>query len=216
MEIRTPIIAILVSTILLVIYLRRNLPQLISARVFFVFLVTVFFSNLCEIYECAVFMYSDESRVTLRHSAQILYIGSLLFTAFIMCIYVYFKTSKKRMLSNTVVALTALPMVLAIINAIVNGVFYGVSENGNYFNYGVAVDVCYIVGFIYIFLSLIRVIVLRGRLPKEEFIAFVTGLTVWVFLALSQFFNRSMQVSAGCGTPAMRWYISTSTLIPAR
>ena len=88
MEIRTPIIAIMVSIILLVIYLRRNLPQLISARVFFVFLLSVFYNNLCEIFECSVFYFVDESYAALHHVVQVFYVGSLLLVAFIMSIYV--------------------------------------------------------------------------------------------------------------------------------
>ena len=196
MEIRTPIIAILVSSILLVIYLRRNLPQLVSAKVFFVFLISVFFNNLCEIFECAVFWYADESLVNLRHVAQVLYMASLLAPAFIMCIYVYFRTSRTRAISNTVVVMIGIPMLLAIANAIARGIFYGISDNGKYFNYGTAVDTCYIVGFLYIFLSLVRVVYFRGRLPRDGFIAVLAGLANWAGCALFQYFNRDIQVSA--------------------
>lgn len=198
MEIRTPIIAILVSIILLVIYLRRNVPQLISARVFFVFLVSVFFNNLCEILECAAFLFikENDSAAALRGVAQILYVGSLLFCAFIMCIYVYTKTTLKRTVSNRMVVITGLPVAFAVVTATIMGLKVGINAYGYYYNYGPAAQICYLVGFVYIFLSLMRIIYFKERIPKESFYSILTGLVIWTVLSLYQFIDRGMQVSA--------------------
>lgn len=196
MEIRTPIIAIMVTVILLVIYLRRNLPQLISAKVFFGFLLSVFFCNLSEIFQCAVFIYLDETYVALRHVSMVLYVGALLWVAFLMSIYLYFKTSLKRTISNWVVVVTYLPALIATVFAAINGIGYDTSINGRFFGYGVAVDVCYTVGFVYIFLALIRVLWLRKRLPKDDVSSILMGLIIWLALAAYQFWFRELQVSS--------------------
>jgi EAL domain-containing protein (putative c-di-GMP-specific phosphodiesterase class I) len=198
MEIRTPIIAILVSIILLVIYLRRNVPQLISARVFFVFLVSVFFNNLCEILECAAFLFIGEkdSAAALRGVSQIMYVGSLLFCAFIMSIYVYTKTTLKRTVSNAVVVVTGLPVAFAVVASTFMGFKVGINAYGYYYNYGPAAQICYLVGFVYIFISLLRIIFFRRRVPKESFYAILAGLIIWTVLSLYQFIDRGMQVSA--------------------
>ena len=44
MEIRAPLIAILISIILIVIFLRRGLPQILGSKIFFSFLIVVFFA----------------------------------------------------------------------------------------------------------------------------------------------------------------------------
>ncbi|WP_029230821.1 EAL domain-containing protein [Butyrivibrio sp. VCB2006] len=174
------------------------MSQLISARVFFIFLVSVFFNNLCEILECAAFLLIGEkdNAASIRGVTQILYVGSLLFCTFIMCIYVYTKTTLKRTLSNKMVVITGLPVIFAVITSIILGIKAGINSYGYYYNYGPAAQVCYMVGFIYIFLSLLRVIVLRGRIPKESFFAIFFGLIIWTVLSLYQFIDRGMQVSA--------------------
>ncbi|WP_081778592.1 EAL domain-containing protein [Butyrivibrio proteoclasticus] len=198
MEIRTPLIAIMVSIILLVIYLRKNIPQLISARIFFVFLVSVFACNICEILECTAFMLIDEksSAAALREVTQILYVGSLLFSAFIMCIYIYAKTTLKRAVSNLVVVITGIPALIAVIIAIVMGIDVGVNEWGYYYNCGTAVTICYAIGFTYVLLSILRVIYFKNRIRKDSFFSILSGLIVWAILLIYQFIDRAMQVSA--------------------
>ena len=196
MDIRTPIIAILVSIILIVIYLRKGLPQIISARIFFAFLVTVFFNNLCEMFECAVFGYLDDSFFVLRGVAQNFYIISLLCSAFVMCVYVYAKTTKKRYISNKVIALCGIPLVVAVLVLFFMGIEYGIAEDGRYYNYGMAITICFIIGFLYVFLSLLRTFILRSRLAKSDAGALLIGLFIWAGHAVFQYVNRGMQVSA--------------------
>ena len=198
MEIRTPLIAIMVSIILLVIYLRKNIPQLISARIFFVFLVSVFVCNVCEILECTAFMLIDEksSAAALRGVTQILYVGSLLFCAYVMCIYIYAKTTLKRTVSNKVAVITGIPVLIAVTIAIILGINDGINDYGYYYNYGAAVIACYAVGFTYVILSIIRLIFFRSRIKKDSFIGILSGLTVWALLLIYQFIDRGMQVSS--------------------
>lgn len=195
MEIRTPLIAILISIILIIIYLRKGLPQLIPAKIFFGFLMSVFFFDLCEIFECIVFLYLDDSFFTLRRASQSLYAGSLVAAAFVMCLYVYSRTTALRRVPKMAVIIAVIPLVCAIVALAVGDIHYGVSD-GYYYNYGNAIGVCYFMGFTYIFLSLMRVLFMRGRIPKEDYVIIVLGLLIWAVLALFQFLNREIQVSA--------------------
>ena len=195
MEIRTPLIAILISIILIIIYLRKGLPQLIHAKIFFGFLLTVFLFDLCEIFQCIVFVYLDESYYALRRTAQTMYAGSLVAGAFVMCLYLYARTTKLRRVPKIAICIASIPLVCAAIALIVGEINYGVSD-GYYYNYGTAISVCYLMGFTYIFLSLLRILILRGRIPKEDYIIIVIGLLIWAVLALFQFLNREIQVSS--------------------
>ncbi len=195
MEIRTPLIAILISIILILIYLRKGLPQLISAKIFFGFLVTVFFCNLFEIFECVAFLYLDDSYRGLRRATQTVYAGSLVAAAFVMCLYVYSRTTMRRNVSSVAVAIAIVPLVIAAIALAVGEINYGI-ESGYYYNYGTAIGVCYFMGFTYIFLCLLRVLFFRSRIPKEDYVIIVIGLLIWTTLALFQFLNREIQVSA--------------------
>jgi EAL domain-containing protein (putative c-di-GMP-specific phosphodiesterase class I) len=153
---------------------------------------------MCEILECAAFLFIKEkdSAAALRGVAQILYVGSLLFCAFIMCIYVYTKTTLKRTVSNRMVVITGLPVAFAVVAATIMGLKVGINAYGYYYNYGPAAQICYLVGFVYIFLSLLRIIYFKGRIPKESFYSILTGLVIWTVLSLYQFIDRGMQVSA--------------------
>ena len=115
MEIRTPIIAILVLTILIVVYLRKNMPQVFSTRVFFCFLVSAYVCNICEILEIAVFKYLDSSFGVLRRTAQSLYIGTLIFCAFVICMYVYAKITSAKVVKFRHMAIIAVPAIVGII-----------------------------------------------------------------------------------------------------
>ena len=125
-----------------------------------------------------------------------MYVGSLLFCAFVMCIYVYSKTTLKRTISNRMVLITGLPVIFAVVMSTIMGLKVGINSYGYYYNYGLAAQICYMVGFVYIFMSLVRVLYFKGRIPKENFFSILTGLLIWTVLSLYQFIDRGMQVSA--------------------
>ena len=195
MEIRAPLFAILISIILIAIFLRKGLPQLISSKIFFGYLIVVFFCNLCEILECVVFLYLEDTFIVLRRTSQNLYVGTLVLAACVMCIYVYSKTTRLRRVTWVAVAIAFIPTAIAFIALALGDINYGVI-GGYYYNYGQAVRVCYLAGFTYIFVSLMRVVVLKSRIPKEDFLVIVLGLLVWAVMALFQFFVREIQVSS--------------------
>ena len=196
MEIRTPLIVILVLTMLLVIYARRSMLQLSSARIFVLFVVMAYINIVGEILECLVFVYLDSTFITLRRATQNFYVSTLLATAYLMAVYVYSKLTSKRLVSKRVAILLSLPMVSGIILMLVGNVRYARTPGGIYYGYGPAINHCYFMGFLYIFATLIGVLIYRGRIKNEEFRPLVTGLVVWVALSLFQFFNHGMQVSS--------------------
>ena len=123
MEIRTPIIAILVLTILIVIYLRRSMPQVVSSRVFFCFLVAAFIHIVCDIVECAVFEYLDSSFHVLRRTSQVLYIGTLLICGFLISLFVYFKANTGKLISKRLVFFISIPAIVGIITLFTGGIY---------------------------------------------------------------------------------------------
>ena len=112
-----------------------------------------------------------------------------------MCLYVYSRTTALRRVPKMAVIIAVIPLVCAIVALAVGEIHYGVF-GGYYYNYGNAIGVCYFMGFTYIFLSLMRVLFMRGRIPKEDYVIIVLGLLIWAVLALFQFLNREIQVSA--------------------
>ncbi len=196
MEIRTPIIAILVLTILVVIYLRKNIPQVFSTRVFFGFLITAYLCTVSEFVECAVFTQLDSSFRVLRRTTQGFYVGTLILCVFMMALYAYAKANHGRMISKLMIALMTTPGIIAVIAVIVGEIYYTRSASGQYYSYGPAIVVCYIVGFYYIITTLVYTIARRKRLHKEEFRAIVIGLLMWFVLTLFQFLFHGYQVSA--------------------
>ena len=99
MEIRSSIIALLIIAILIVICLKRGLPQLLASKIFFGFLVVCFLCNLCEIFEGIVFNNLEETSSMLKRASQNLYAGTLVLAALVMCLYVYAKTTYKAWIS---------------------------------------------------------------------------------------------------------------------
>lgn len=195
MEIRSPIIALLIAVILIIIYLRKGLPQLKASRIFFSFLIVCFLCNLCEIFECLVFQQLDDTYGMLRRASQNLYAGTLVLAAMVMCIYCYAKTTYKAKVSWQALAIAVIPGAFAYVALALGDISYGF-EDGRYYNTGTAISICYLVGFTYIFTSLLRIVVLHGRIKREDFSVIVIGLLVWTGLALFQFIQRDLQVSS--------------------
>ncbi len=196
MEIRTPIIAILVVAILIVVYLRKNIPQNISSRVFFCFLVAICVNLVCEIIECAVFTYLDYYFFALRRISQNLYVGTLLICAFLMLTYVYVRIERGRVASWKMVGVLGIPALLGIASLIFGKVYYTTNRSGDYYTYGSVVIFCYAIGFLYIFSTMIVAIVFRKRMSKEDSRAIIVGLLIWALIALLQLTFHGYQVSA--------------------
>ncbi len=196
MEIRTPIIAILVLIILIIVYLRENIPQNISSRVFFCFLIAMFINLVSEIFECAVFLYLGNSFITLRRVSQSFYVSTLIFCAYLMNVYVYVRLFRSRVTTWKIAAITVIPSILAVISLFVGKVYYTTNDSGEYYTYGSVVTFCYFIGFLYIFSTMLSAIIFRKRLRKEDSLAIIAGLVIWVLLAFFQLSFRGYQVSA--------------------
>ncbi len=196
MEIRTPIIAILVLTILMIIYLRKSMPRVFASRVFFWFLIAVYVNVICEIFECAVFGYLDNSFFVLRRASQIMYAGTLLVCAFIASLFVYAKTSRGKVISKLIVTFIAIPAVIGIIVLLIGRIYYTRNSSGEYYNYGPVVQICYAIGFFYVFATLLIAIKRRHLLLPEEAKSIIIGLVMWVVLGSFQFIVHGYQVSS--------------------
>ena len=196
MEIRTPIIAILVLIILIVMYLRRSMPQVFSSRVFFVFLVAAGVNIICDIIERAVFEYLDNSFFVLRRTTQVFYVATLIIAAFFMGCYVFSKVNRGRKAKFYAIPIMVAPMVVGILALCSGRVYYSRNSSGEYYNYGPAIQVSYLVGAIYIFGTLLFAIICRNKLRKEEAKVIIIGLVMWSVLGLFQYFVHGYQVSS--------------------
>lgn len=209
MEIRTPLIAILVLGILLCMYLRRNMPDLISSRIYIFFLIVSFVNVLSEIFECTVFIYLHKSFTVLRRLSQDLYGITLLITVFAVCVYLFSKVSYKysRMFINA--AISSIPLIAAILVILFGELSYSRTASGYYYNTGFAITFAYIVGFIYIVGSIVCALIFKGRMRKDEFIAIESGLLIWLGIETFQFFNRGFQIfSFGVMVMALILFVS--------
>ncbi len=196
MEIRTPFIAILVLGILILIYLRKTLPQLYSSRIFFVFLILATINVLCEIFESMVFLRLGDGYSDLRKLSQVLYILTLLGCSYIFMLYVYSKTTVTKYVGVVTAFAMALPLIVGGVCSFFLDVTFNKNNAGHYYNSGPLVSVAYIIGFIYVMVSLISVVVFRKRLGKDESFAISVCLFMWIALAACQFFVKGTQVSA--------------------
>ncbi len=196
MEIRTPIIAILVLTILVVIYLRKNMPRVFYARVFFYFLIAAYINIGSEIFECAVFKYLDKSFYVLRRTSQGFYVGTLILCAFLMALYVYAKISSGRKVSKRMIALLSVPGIIGIGSLFVGKIYYSTNNLGEFYNAGPAVLFSYFIGFLYIFTTMIMAIIYKDRMRKEDAMSIIVGLIIWAALAFFQFSFHGYQVSS--------------------
>ncbi len=195
MEIRSPIIALLIITILIIIYLKRGLPQLTASKIFFSFLIVCFLCNVFEIFESIVIYNYEDTNSMLVRASQNLYAGTLVLAALVMCLYVYAKTTYKARISLLAIVIVSIPGAVAFTALAIGDLSYGLEE-GRFYNTGAAIAICYLIGATYIFISLIRIVVLRGRVKKADFTAISSGLLAWAVLALFQFIQRDIQVSS--------------------
>lgn len=196
MEIRSPIVAILALGILILVYLRKTVPQLYSARLFFGFLVVAFINVLIEIIECFVFTDMTGAFKSLRKTMQWLYASSTLISIYSIWIYAYSKITKNRIVSNVLVVLTAIPMFISVVTLFFGKIEYGRSKTGYYYNYGPMITLCYVIGLTYIIVTIISVFIQRSRLRREDFFALEGALILWVFLGLLQSLKKGVQVSS--------------------
>ncbi|MBE5826105.1 MAG: EAL domain-containing protein [Butyrivibrio sp.] len=199
MEIRTPIIAIMVLTILVLVYMRNSMPQVFSTRVFFLFIVAAYINIICEIVECAVFLYLvnvNSEFSSLKRTSQNLYVASLLVCAAIISVYVYAKIKYGRRVRKEVVAFICTPAVIGIIVIMVSRVYYATNDFGDYYNTGPGITFCYLIGFLYIFATMVIATAYRKRLNKNDARAIILGLVMWAILALFQFGYKGLQVSS--------------------
>ncbi len=196
MEIRTPIIAILVLIILMAIYLRKNMPQVFSTRVFFCFLVSACVCTICEIVECAVFTRLDSSFRVLRRTTQGFYAGTLIICVFFLALYIYSKLTLGRMVSKPFIAIMTIPGLSAIIALVVGKIYYTRNSSGQYYSYGTTIVYCYAIGCIYIAASLICSVIFRKKLRRDDARAIIIGLVIWIILVIFQFTVHGYQVSA--------------------
>lgn len=196
MEIRTPIIAILVLIILIAVYLRKNMPQVFSTRVFFCFLVAAFTCNICEILETAVFKYLDSSFNVLRRTVQSFYIGTLIISAFVMCMFVYARITSAKVVRLRHMVLIAIPAIAGIIGLFFGKISYTTNGSGEFYNYGPAVNFSYFIGALYMVATFIMAVRYRKRFTNDGAVAVISGLIVWMGLALFQYTFHGHQVSS--------------------
>ncbi len=196
MEIRTPIVAILVLTILMIVYLRKNIPQNISSRVFFCLLVSICLNLVCEIIECVVFLYLDYHFFALRKISQSLYVTTLILAAYFMLVYVYARIMRGRGASWKLAVAMGIPALVATVSVMGGRVYYTTNRAGGYYTYGSVVNFCYFIGFLYIFSTMIVAIIFRKRMRRDDSIAVISGLVIWAVLALVQFTFHGYQVSS--------------------
>lgn len=194
MEIRTPLVAILVLGILICMYLRRNMPELISSRIYIFFLISGFVNVICEVMECTVFLYLHNSYSVLRRLSQNLYVITLLITVFSVCIYLLSKIYYKYKLLFIWSAIYAIPLVVGIIGVLFGDISYGRTFTGYYYNEGSAITLAYIVGLIYIVSAAIIAFIYKGRMRGEEYLAIEIGLLIWLVIETIQFYYRGIQI----------------------
>ena len=199
MEIRTPIIAIMVLTVLVLVYMRNTMPQVYSTKVFFLFIVAAYVNIITEIVECAVFLYLvnfNRDFTVLRRTTQNFYAGSLLVCACLISVYVYSKIKYGMVVKKYAVVLIWVPAIIGIIVLLASRVYYATNNAGDYYNTGPGIMFCYFIGFLYIFSTLIIAIAFRERLKKNDARAIILGLIMWAILALFQFGYKGLQVSS--------------------
>jgi EAL domain-containing protein (putative c-di-GMP-specific phosphodiesterase class I) len=114
----------------------------------------------------------------------------------VMSVYVYSKLTMGRLISKKVALLMAIPMVSGWGVVLFGEVSYARNAAGSYYSLGSAIYYCYFIGFLYIFATLIGVIIFRGRMNKEESRSVLVGLLIWAVLAFFQFVNHGFQVSS--------------------
>jgi len=196
MEIRTPIIAILVLTILIIIYLRRSMPSVFSSRVFFCFLIAGFIHIVCDIAECAVFEYLDSSFHVLRRTSQVLYVGTLLVCGFLISLYVYFKANSGKNASGLIVFFISIPSIVGILSLFLGEIYYSRTSDGHYYNYGPVINLGYAIGFLYIAATLVIAVFRRHQMKRYEATNVIIGLLIWAIMALFQLTVHGIQISS--------------------
>jgi EAL domain-containing protein (putative c-di-GMP-specific phosphodiesterase class I) len=143
-----------------------------------------------------VFNYLDSSFHVLRRTSQVIYVGTQIVCAFLISLYVYAKNSSGRVVSKRIIGYIAIPGIISIISLFVGQVSYTTNASGEYYNVGSVVMFNYLIGFFYIFVTMIIAIFLHKRLRKEDAFCIIAGLVIWAILAFFQFSYHGFQVSS--------------------
>ncbi len=196
MEIQIPLIAILVIGILILVYLRKTLPQLYSSRVFFVFLIFSAINVIAEIFECLAFIRLDEEYSDLRRITKIIYVVTLLICTYLVMLYSYSKITIKKNMKMPRVLMLGIPLMLGVLSVVTSEIFYGMSRENQDIKWEFWVDLGYVAGFFYIVITFGNIILFRKRLRKDDFLGLFLGLVIWTILACYQFFFGGVQVTS--------------------
>ena len=190
MEIRTLIIAILVLGILMLIYMRKSIPQLSTTRMFCLFLVLSALNIAVEMIEYWAFVYPNESHSWLQGLARGLYLCTLLAVIFSLCLYTYSRFTIKRGISGKKTALCAIPAAVGLLLIVAsNALFGGTSSN-------ILLTICYVIGILYLIAAAVLAVVYNGRAKREVFVTIVFTHIVWCATLVFQIARKGMQISS--------------------
>ena len=193
-NIRFQVTAILILTILVIVYGKSKKLPLVSTRWFSILLASVSANLIFDVASVYCITHMDTVSPVVNRVIHQLFIESLNFS--IMCLYFYIDylgmQEQRRSFLQTFVRI--IPFLLASIGVIYGDLYYLYDESGAY-SYGPMANTVYISCAIYLAAALYATTRYRYVISRERVISIYTGITVWAGAAIIQCIYRTMLIS---------------------
>ncbi len=200
-NIRFQIAALLILAMITADYIKTPHLKLISTRSFKV-LVGLTAANLCfDISTVYTITHLETVSPVLNRLLHQMFILSIIAVAFTYYIYVLMLSRNQKRLENFNLLLCTLPLIASIFVTAFGDIEYHVSDTGVYSS-GTLVTPVYIVGFIYILLSLFTSLQKNNCLNKSQRISIQFGIFILFAFLMIQFIFPTMLLS-GLGLALM-------------
>ncbi len=193
-NIRFQVAAILILTIIVIVYGRSKKLPLVSTRWFSILLVSACVNMVFDIITIHTIIYLESVGPTINRLCHQLFIGTLNIS--LVCLYFYIDYLGKQEQRCSIIQIIGrmVPCFIAIIFVIFGKLYYR-NEGNMVYSYGPMVNALYVSCFTYVVASIATTIKYRKVISKERVISVYAGIAVWVLAAIIQFIAKDFLIS---------------------
>ncbi len=193
-NIRFQVAAILILSVIVIVYGKSKKLPLVSTKWFSVLLISTCANLIFDIITVHTIIYLETVGPTINRLCHQLFIGSL--NVSLVCLYFYIDYLGKREQRRTLLQIIGrmVPFFIAIVFVIFGKLYYR-NEGNLIYSYGPMVTAFYASCFTYVIAALIATIKYRKVISKERVLSVYAGITIWVMAAIIQFFAKNLLIS---------------------
>lgn len=195
MDIRIQLTAIVIMSIIVWNYARSKRLPLITTRVFGIFLMTSGINLVAELATIDTIYHIEIIDPLLNRFCHQVFIGTLNLTIFWLHMYVEYRAKEQKRESVRKFLIRVTPLTISMLMVVFGPLYYYIGEDGRY-SYGPMAMTVYVSIFIYVCFTVRTLIAKADYFTKEMRIAILSGITVWLVIAIYQLIHPTALLSS--------------------